>query len=163
MERLLGWRDRLRNASQLLRGARITLFGQGDDAVVCSFCGKDRHETGCDIVAAPGVAICESCASLAVGYAHSQKLGAVPEGRIGDVVAMFDCPATLLPPHRVSLNGDLARCANELSCELVSWGYFCGEGRVGDGLSVHIHAPAGANLPLLRESFRRLYFGSALD
>jgi hypothetical protein len=163
MERLLGWRDRLRNASQLLRGARITLFGQGDDAVVCSFCGKDRHETGCDIVAGPGVAICESCASLAVGYAHSQKLGAVPEGRIGDVVAMFDCPATLLPPHRVSLNGDLARCANELSCELVSWGYFCGEGRVGDGLSVHIHAPAGANLPLLRESFRRLYFGSALD
>ncbi len=163
MANSLGWRDRLGNARQLLRGAGTALLGRGDDAVVCSFCGKDRHETGCDIVAGPGVSICEACASLAVGYAHSLKLGAVPEGRTGDVVAMFDHPATLLPPHRVSLNGDLARCASELSCELVSWGYFCGEGRVGDGLSVHIHAPAGANLPLLRESFRRLYFGAALD
>lgn len=163
MERPLGWRDRLRSAGQLLRGAGSTLLGRGDDAVACSFCGKDRHETGCDIVAGPGVAICEGCASLAAGYAHSQKLGPVPEGRVGDVVAMFEFPATLLPSRRVSLNGDLVRCANELSCELVSWGYFCGEGRVGDGLSVHIHAPAGANLPLLRESFRRLYLGDTLD
>ena len=158
-----GWRERLRSARQLLRGAGVTLLGRGDDAVVCSFCGKDRHVTGCDIVAGPGVAICESCASLAVSYAHSQKLGPVPEGRTGDVVAMFEFPATLLPPHRVSLDDDLASCAGELSCELISWGYFCGEGRVGDGLSVHIHAPAGANLPLLRESFRRFYLGDVLD
>jgi hypothetical protein len=150
-----GWRQRL-------QGARRLLFARGDDAVPCSFCGKDRHETGCDIVAGPGVAICAICASIALDWANAQQIGEVAEGRVADVFAIFEYPACLLSACRDRLDVDLKACAGALSCDLVSWGYFCGQGRVGDGLSIHLHAPRDANVSILRGTFQQLYFGSGL-
>lgn len=146
--------------SERIRSARTILFGKGDDAVVCSFCGKDRHETG-DIVTGPGVAICNQCAGIAQNWVFSNSLGAATEGKTFDTFLVLEQAASVIPEARAAIPGELSHCAAELSCDLICWSYFCGNGRMGDGLSVHIQAPATANITILRETFSRMYLSGA--
>ncbi|OWK22783.1 hypothetical protein AJ87_45540 [Rhizobium yanglingense] len=48
---------------------------------------------------------------------------------------------------------ELERCANELSCRLITWGYGCGYGELYDAMSVFVERPKGRNTEVSRETF----------
>lgn len=124
-----GWQDRL-------RAARRILFGRGDDAVACSFCGRDRLQTT-TIICGPGVAICGACAAMALEFAGEQGLAETPPGMAAVGLMLIEVPACLLPQRRATLAADLAAAAAPAQCRLLGWAYRCNI-RAGDLLSVHV-------------------------
>lgn len=137
-----------------IRSARSILFGRGDDAFVCSFCGKDRHEAG-NIVAGPGVAICSWCANLALEFSNAASVTA-DDGKVIDSFYIVEHPFCVLPGFRGEIDGEMAKCARELNCTLVSWAYSCGYGVFSDSLLVRIERPRTTNLDVLRETFIKM-------
>lgn len=138
--------------SERLRATRRILFGRGDDAVACSFCGRDRLG-GSDIVAGPGVAICGSCAHVALEYISAQQAGAaLPEGTSETGVIVMESPACLLPDFQATIAEDLTVAAASLSCAVRGWSYACGA-EAGDHLSVRLARPAHVSAEDLTERF----------
>jgi hypothetical protein len=142
--------------SERLRAARRILFARGDDAIICSFCGENRHGDVRNIVAGPGVAICGKCAQTANDWCAVASL--TPEdGNEIDTFPIFEHPASLLPSFRAHVAQELERCANELSCRLIGWGYGCGYGELYDSMSVFVEMPKGRNTTVFRDTFITLF------
>ena len=138
--------------SDRLRAARRILFGQGVDAVVCSFCGRDRLG-GSDIVAGPGVAICGSCAHAALVSIWTQASPPPSDGtRALDVVVSI-APICLLPVSRASLPDDLSRIAAEMGCRVLGWSLTSGTREDGDYLFVRLARPDDETSPNLHEAY----------
>ncbi|MDW9620220.1 ClpX C4-type zinc finger protein [Sinorhizobium meliloti] len=142
--------------SERLRAARRILFGRGDNAIVCSFCGEDRHSDARNIVTGPGVAVCGKCAQIASDWCALASLR--PEdGNEIDTFPIFEHPASLIPSFRAHIAQELERCAGELSCRLIGWGYGCGYGELHDSVSIFVEMPKGRNIALFRETFIRSF------
>ena len=133
-----------------LRGARSILFGRGDDAVICSFCGRDRFG-GQDIVAGPAVAICGACAHAAMESIWTQSAPPPPAGRRALDVIVSVAPICLLPAVRASLPGDLSRIATEMGCEVLGWSLSSSTREDGDYLFVQLARPDDATRPDLHD------------
>jgi hypothetical protein len=144
------------SVSQRLRAALRVIFGTGDDAVICSFCGDDRHSAGGNIVTGPGVAICSRCAQIAGDWCFTGSV-TPDEGNEIDTFLIFEHPAKVLPSFRSQIGEEMERCARELSCELVSWGYSCGYGELSDSISVFVERSKETNSAVLRETFIRMF------
>lgn len=142
--------------SQRLRAIFRMLFGRGDDAVVCSFCGDDRHSERRIIVAGPGVAICSKCVQIASDWCFT-GLVTPDEGKEIDTFLMFEHPTSLLPDFRAQIAEAIERCASELSCTLVGWSYACGYGEFSDSISVFIERSKTTNPAVLRETFIQMF------
>jgi hypothetical protein len=140
-----------------VRGALRLLKGRGDDAVVCSFCGEDRHANVGNIVSGPGVAICGACVDIAMNW--KTLASAKPdEGKELDSFPLFEHPASLLPESRATLNDLIEDCAAELSSSLIGWSYARGYGDFTDGISVFVQRPQGANGQVYQQTFTRMLF-----
>ena len=135
-----------------LRGARRILFGRGDDAVICSFCGGDRLG-GHDIVAGPDVAICGSCAHTAMDSIWTQSAPPPSAGKRALGVIVSVSPLCLLPAVRASLPGDLARIAAEFGCDVLGWSLTSGTREDGDYLFVQLARPDDETKPNLHAEF----------
>ncbi|WP_037456501.1 ClpX C4-type zinc finger protein [Sinorhizobium fredii] len=89
-----------------LRAARRILFGRGDNAIVCSFCGEDRHGGARNIVTGPDVAICGKCAQTASDWCALASLKP-QDGNEIDTFPIFKLPASLLPSFRAHIAQEL--------------------------------------------------------
>ncbi|APG93116.1 ClpX C4-type zinc finger protein [Sinorhizobium americanum] len=147
--------ERSPSIPERLRAARRILFGRGDNAIVCSFCGEDRHGDVRNIVTGPGVAICGKCAQIAGEWCAVASLK--PEaGNEIDTFPIFEHPVSLLPSFRADIAEEMERCASALSCKLHGWGYGRGYGELYDALSVFVERPKGTNTAIFRETFIRM-------
>lgn len=136
-------------------GAWRILTGRGDDATVCSFCGKNRHDDANNIVAGPGVAICGQCIEIASKWKTLASV--VPEdGMDLDSFDIWEDQASLLPHVRQELDALFQNSASQLSSTLISWGYARGYPPFADGLSVFVQRPAYANTEIYRNTFIRM-------
>ncbi len=140
-----------------VRGALRLLKGRQDDAVICSFCGADRHAGAGNIVGGPGVAICAECIDIAMGWKTLASARAA-EGMELDTFPLFADPGCLLPRTRAVLNDLIEDCATDLSSTLIGWSYARGYGDFTDGISVFVQRPAGVNAAVYRETFVRMLF-----
>lgn len=112
------------------------LLGRGDDAVACSFCGRSAI-SGETIVAGPGVAICGTCAYLALDSIASRNDESAPP-RLSEIGVMpLAAPTCLLPARRATLATDLAEAAASVPCQLLGWSYGC-TSWTGDQMTVRL-------------------------
>jgi len=152
--------------STRIAGAWSLLTGRGVDAVVCSFCGSDRHRVE-QIIAGPGAtAICNRCIFLCNGILleHSGRPGFARHAdgdhvRTATLSLSHDNPL-LAPVERATLEQLLLALVAALpGCTLVGWQYAHGENRF-DLLSIEITAPADTAMPQLQamanEGWRRI-------
>lgn len=144
--------DAAPTVSERLRAARRMLFGRGDDAVACSFCGRDRLG-GSDIVAGPRVAICGACAHTALEAIWAQSAQRSPPGTWALDVIVSIAPICLVPAARADLPAHLARTAGEFGCTVLGWSLTSGTREDGDYLYVRLARPDDETSPNLHESF----------
>ena len=135
-----------------LQSAADRLFARGDDAVRCSFCGRNCAEAATDLIVGPSAVICAACALIALDESTLHLHQVTPDQTALNIVILWD-PACLLPASRTGIEPDLEGCAASLSCRLLSFSYRCGFGSVPDQLSVQIAVPAAADLDALRQTF----------
>lgn len=119
-----------------LQAAVRVLFARGDNGTICSFCGRSPI-LGETIVAGPGVAICASCAYLALDFVAVRGDGAIPNGLFEVGLMPLLEPICLLPSGRMTLEADLTAAAQGVPCQLMGWSYNCNS-RGGDYLSVRV-------------------------
>src|SRR5262249_790406 len=142
------------------------LTGRGPDAVVCSFCGSDRHRVE-QLISGPGAtAICNRCVFLCNGVLleHSGRPGYARHAD-GDHVrttplSLSHVNPLLAPVERTALEQLLLILVAALpDSRLVGWQYAHGENRF-DLLSIEIAAPADVEIPQLQamanEGWRRI-------
>lgn len=147
-------------------GAWSLLTGRGVDAVVCSFCGSDRHRVE-QLIAGPGAtAICNRCVFLCNGILleHSGRPGFARRAD-GEHVRTITIPLghdnpLLAPVERATLEQLLLVLVATLpDSRLVGWQYAHGEDRF-DLLSIEIAAPADVEVSRLQamanEGWRRI-------
>lgn len=147
--------------AERLKTARTVLLGRGDDALVCSFCGKNRHEVGY-LVRGPGANICSWCTSIAHLFIVNAELTPAPDKAI-ETFLVIEEPAKLLPVFQASLGPVLSQCAHELHCKLMTWSYSDGGEVMSDSLSVTVEIDRGTNLSVFRETFNRMTLIGPLD
>jgi hypothetical protein len=121
---------------QRVKGAARILFGRGDNATCCSFCGKAKL-SGETIIAGPGVAICGSCAHLSLNMILLRDDAPAPQGSVMTEVMPLAEPSCLLPSCRETLEADLAAAAHAVSAVLLGWSYTRSAGG-SDYLSVRV-------------------------
>jgi len=141
-----------------MQGAIRILLGRGDNAEVCSFCGRFRL-SGETIIAGPGVAICGTCAFLALDYVGTRNEPAVALPLIEVGLMPILEPTCLLPSHRATLAADLAAAAASVPCHLVGWSYSCSS-RTGDHLAVRVACTEDMDKELVHERFRAAFVHS---
>lgn len=124
------------NIKERVAGARRMLLGRGDEAVACSFCGRSAA-SGETIVAGPGVAICATCAYLALDFVARRDDDPLPPPLSEISVMPLLEPACLLPARRATLAADLAEAAAGTPCRLLGWSYACNS-RTGDQMAVRL-------------------------
>lgn len=140
-----------------IRGAARMLFGRGDDAFACSFCGRGKH-AGETIVCGPGVAICAGCAHLALHAVTSATDAQTRTGEKGVGVLVHDVPASLLPAYRATLEADLAAAAVCVQGRLLGWSYTC-DHEAGDWIAVSLaRSETAADDDDLEARFRVAFF-----
>lgn len=152
--------------STRIAGAWSRLTGRSVDAVVCSFCGSDRHRVE-QIIAGPGAtAICNRCVFLCNGilleYSGRPGFARQADGdhvRTTTLSLSHDDPL-LAPVERATLEQLLLALVAALpDCKLVGWQYAHGENRF-DLLSIEVAAPADVATPQLQatanEGWRRI-------
>ena len=105
-----------------LLAARRILFGIGDNAACCSFCGRSKL-SGETIVAGPGVAICGRCAHLSFNLIALQDDAAAPQSKVLTEVMLLAEPCCLLPSRRKTLEADLSAAAVAVPVTLQGWTY----------------------------------------
>ena len=108
--------------SERLAGAGRILFGRGDNATCCSFCGRARL-VGETIVAGPGVAICGHCAHLSLNVILLADDAPATQGSAMTEVMPLADPCCLLPSRRETLEADLAAAARAVRGVLLGWSY----------------------------------------
>ncbi|MES5099264.1 ClpX C4-type zinc finger protein [Agrobacterium sp. BA1120] len=140
-----------------LLAARRVLFGQGDNAVICSFCGKSRQDGVGNIIAGPGVAICASCSHIASHLNIIEDFSEV-EGTLVHVLSIFfDHQACLLPERRSRMHAELLECASELDAKIVGWTYGWAENDFGDVLMVYARVRRDVNLAIFQDTFTEFF------
>jgi hypothetical protein len=137
--------------------ARRVLLGRGDNAVICSFCGKSRHDGVGNIIAGPGVAICASCAQTAVSWNLTTYFQDVSGTQIDTFQIFYQHQACLLSENRRRIDDELNRCAEELNAELMGWTYGWAKGDFVDGLAVYLRIGSSVNIAVFRETFTQSY------
>lgn len=137
--------------------ARRALFATEDNAIICSFCGKNRNDGVGNIISGPGVAICASCARIAVDWNLTEYFVKIDGATIDTFSIFYQHQACLLPRHRSQINEELQRCADELDTELLGWTYGCAKGDFVDGLTVYVRVRNDVNIAIFRETFTQLY------
>ncbi|MFD2441219.1 ClpX C4-type zinc finger protein [Paracoccus kondratievae] len=140
-----------------VQGACRLLFGRGDNALICSFCGRSRI-SGETVVAGPGVAICGSCSFLALDSIEGQTASSEIKDLTQTGVMPLLEPMCLLPALRERLAEDLSAAAASVHCDLVGWSYHCSSS-TGDYLSVRLSRPKELPGDLLHEQFRTAFLG----
>lgn len=135
-----------------LQSAADRLLARSDDAVRCSFCGRNCAEAATDLIVGPSAVICATCALVAHDESTLHLHQVTPDQTALNIMILWD-PACLLPASRIGVERDLDDCAASLSCRLLSFSYRCGFGSVPDQLSAQIAVPAAADLDALRLSF----------
>ncbi len=140
-----------------LLAARRVLFGQGDNAVICSFCGKSRQDGVGNIIAGPGVAICASCARIAMDWDLTDNFPKITGTTIDTFSIFYQHQACLLPQHRRQIDDELHWCAGELNAELIGWNYGWAKGDFVDGLTVYVRTRDNMNIAIFRETFTQTY------
>lgn len=142
--------------STRIAGAWSLLTGRGVDAVVCSFCGSDRHRVE-QIIAGPGAtAICNRCVFLCNGVLleHSGRPGFARHAD-GDhvrttMLSLSHDDPLLAPVERATLEQLLLTLVATLpDSRLVGWQYAHGENRF-DLLTIEIAAPVDVEIPRLQ-------------
>lgn len=140
-----------------IRGAARMLFGRGDNAIACSFCGRGKH-AGETIVYGPGVAICAGCAHFAL---HVVTAGTDAQARAVEQVigvTVHDVPASLLPACRATLEADLVAAAACVQGRLLGWSYTC-DHEAGDWIAVSLaRSETAADGHDIDVRFRRAFF-----
>lgn len=124
-----------------LRAATRLVLARGDDAVVCSFCGRDRRQVA-RLVCGPGVAICDECARVVVDFAAAS--GQVPPGagrQLLTVTPVLDPGERLTTEQQVRLPEVLTQCAAIADGRLAGWSYRVSP-EVGDHLTFDVSYPA---------------------
>lgn len=140
-----------------VQAARRVLFGQGDNAVICSFCGKSRQDGVGNIIAGPGVAICASCARIAMDWDLTDNFPKITGTTIDTFSIFYQHQACLLPHHRRLIDDELQWCAGELNAELIGWNYGWAKGDFVDGLTVYVRTRENVNITVFRETFTQTY------
>ncbi len=126
-------KDRIRSAFRILLARR-------DNAVACSFCGRNAA-LGETIVAGPGVSICGACAYFTLHIIAQEGVDPVdPNMREIGVMPIIE-PLCLLPSRRATLAIDLADAAKSVDCRIKSWSYNC-TSAAGDQLAVYLECKA---------------------
>jgi len=138
-----------------VQGAIRILLGRGDNAEICSFCGRSRV-SGETIIAGPGVAICGTCAFLALDYVATRNDPVVPHPMSEVGLTPILEPTCLLPSHRATLAADLAAAAASVPCHLVGWSYSCNS-RTGDHLAVRVACSEDMDKEHVHEQFRAAF------
>ncbi len=125
-------------ATERFRAAFRLLTKGGDDAVICSFCGKGRDKLS-HIVAGPGVAICWDCARIAANIAYDLTMHPVTGGsRWITVAPVLEPSEKLTSSQRSALHETLTQQAVAHGCELLTWHYVCGHQVAGDYLGFNV-------------------------
>jgi hypothetical protein len=149
-----------------IAGAWSLLTGRGDNAVVCSFCGSDRHRVEYVITGPGTTAICNRCVFLCNGILL-ERSGRPGFARHADgdhvrttMLSLSHDNPLLAPVERATLEQLLLILVATLpDSRLVGWHYAHAENRF-DLLSVEIAAPADvapAHLQTLaNEGWRRI-------
>jgi len=126
--------------SERVRSAFRILLARGDNAVACSFCGRNAA-LGEKIVAGPGVSICGACAYLTLHIIGQEGTTPVePPMRDISIMPIIE-PLCLLPSRRATLGADLEDAAESIDCLIISWSYNCTPA-TGDQLSVRLECKA---------------------
>ncbi|WP_191084032.1 ClpX C4-type zinc finger protein [Roseococcus microcysteis] len=141
-----------------VQGAIRILFGRKENVPTCSFCGRSRL-SGETIVAGPGVAICESCAFMALDQVATQNDPAAPQGLIEIGLMPLYEAVCLLPAQRATLADDLAAAAARVPCHLLGWSYSCSS-RTGDYLAVRVACTEDVDKDLVPERFHAALFSN---
>ena len=141
-----------------LRAARWMLFGRGDDAVVCSFCGADRSKRH-RIVAGPGVAICDDCVNVAEWSVARHPFGQPPPGMRYETVGLIEPGTQLDAGAQGKIAQVLPTIVRAAGCELYSWGYLTGPAKSDDWLIAELVMPQTLDreeiVRVLQEAFRQ--------
>ncbi|MBP1878604.1 hypothetical protein G6L37_25110 [Agrobacterium rubi] len=140
-----------------LHAARRVLFGRSDNAVICSFCGKSRQDGVGNIVAGPRVAICASCARIALDWNLTSYFQDITGTTIDTFSIFYQHQACLLSQHRSQIDEELQWCAGAFDAELMGWNYGWAKGDFVDGLTVYVRIRNDVNIAIFRETFTQTY------